>query len=223
MSNWAKVAKAAPAGDITDTHALHRSVVAAGPDSEEENEDTQAAAAVEAPAPPTADDGTARVDVGTRILTGGVATTVGAGKMTAADDDGRGWISATNLQAGGSGWSGEHSVKKGAAPKVGCVTTDFTMQNLLLHIGMSLISLQGRAVTRVKQWVLKCDACFKICHDTSKVFCPMCGNNTLARLGLTISKSGKVYYHYKKGRRINTRGTKVCRLWRALGLCCASS
>lgn len=49
----------------------------------------------------------------------------------------------------------------------------------------------------------------RISTDTSKVFCPYCGNATLARLGLTISKTGKVYYHYKKDRRVNTRGTKV--------------
>ena len=106
-----------------------------------------------------------------------------------------------------------------------------------MHVGMSLVSLQGRAVTRVKQWVLKCDSCFQyvgmrharlcclgltsppgrcpthsITSDMSKLFCPKCGNATMARLGATIGKNGKVHYHYKKNRRVNTRGTQVCRL-----------
>jgi RNA-binding protein NOB1 len=35
------------------------------------------------------------------------------------------------------------------------------MQNVLLQIGLNLVSLNGRAVRTVKQWVLKCDACFE--------------------------------------------------------------
>lgn len=61
-----------------------------------------------------------------------------------------------------------------------------------------------------------------ITSDMSKLFCPKCGNATMARLGATIGKNGKVHYHYKKNRRVNTRGTQVCRL--RCGVCgCVSS
>ena len=34
-------------------------------------------------------------------------------------------------------------------------------QNVLLQIGLNLLSLEGMAVHSVRQWVLKCDSCFE--------------------------------------------------------------
>lgn len=44
---------------------------------------------------------------------------------------------------------------------VGCMTTDFAMQNVLLQMGLSLINTDGRRIQKVKNWVLRCHACFK--------------------------------------------------------------
>merc|ERR1712196_173032 len=73
--------------------------------------------------------------------------------------------------------------------------------------GLSLVTVEGYAIGSVKQWVLKCDACFKGTLDVSKEFCPKCGNATLARLGVSIGRDGQAFFHSKKNRRINTRGT----------------
>ena len=45
--------------------------------------------------------------------------------------------------------------------QVGCMTADFAMQNVLLHMGLSLVGVEGKRITSVKSWVLRCHACFK--------------------------------------------------------------
>ena len=43
----------------------------------------------------------------------------------------------------------------------GCMTADFAMQNVLLHMGLNLIGIEGKRISTVKSWVLRCHACFK--------------------------------------------------------------
>lgn len=43
----------------------------------------------------------------------------------------------------------------------GCMTADFAMQNVLLQMGLNLLSVDGKKIERVKSWVLRCHACFK--------------------------------------------------------------
>jgi RNA-binding protein NOB1 len=43
----------------------------------------------------------------------------------------------------------------------GCMTADFAMQNVLLQMGLSLVSTEGKRIEKVKSWVLRCHACFK--------------------------------------------------------------
>ena len=80
------------------------------------------------------------------------------------DDDGEGeWITPTNVSLHKS-----HVLQlipsKGRAKErvvTGCMTTDFAMQNVLLHMGLSLVGVDGKKIDRVKTWVLRCHACFK--------------------------------------------------------------
>lgn len=44
---------------------------------------------------------------------------------------------------------------------VGCMTADFAMQNVILQMGLSLVGVEGKRIQRVKNWVLRCHACFK--------------------------------------------------------------
>lgn len=83
-----------------------------------------------------------------------------------SEDDGEGeWITPTNV--------GQHQARaKGAelipaktipdrALDVACMTSDFAMQNVLLHMGLNLVSSDGKRIDKVKTWVLRCHACFK--------------------------------------------------------------
>jgi RNA-binding protein NOB1 len=68
-----------------------------------------------------------------------------------------GWITPENIKAVNSG-KGEALTGKN---NVGCVTTDFAMQNVLLQMGLNLISIDGMLLKNVKQWVLRCYGCNK--------------------------------------------------------------
>jgi RNA-binding protein NOB1 len=81
-------------------------------------------------------------------------------------DDGEGeWITPTNV--------GLHKSREvGLLPKaelekevdvigVGCMTADFAMQNVLLQMGLNLVGSEGKRIQKVKNWVLRCHACFK--------------------------------------------------------------
>ncbi|KAK0190811.1 Nin one binding Zn-ribbon like-domain-containing protein [Armillaria mellea] len=97
---------------------------------------------------------------------------------------------------------------------VGCMTADFAMQNVLLQMGLNLVGTEGRRIQKVKSWVLRCHACFKICKDSSKKFCPSCGNPSLLRASVTISDPGAspdtpaMQVHLKPNFQYRIRGTK---------------
>lgn len=43
----------------------------------------------------------------------------------------------------------------------GCMTADFAMQNVLLQMGLDLVSVDGKRIQKVRNYVLRCHACFK--------------------------------------------------------------
>lgn len=52
--------------------------------------------------------------------------------------------------------------KGGGGPiSVACMTGDFAVQNVLLQMGLRLVSVDGMRIERVKSWVLRCHACYK--------------------------------------------------------------
>jgi len=140
-----------------------------------------------------------------------------------SEDDGEGeWITPQNItmhkaRALGLTPSENGSVKgrkKETTPiPVGCMTADFAMQNVLLQMELCLVGMEGKRIEKVKTWVLRCHACFKICKDASKKFCPSCGNPTLLRASVTISSPSAssdtpaMQVHLKKNFQYRTRGT----------------
>ncbi|KAI0796959.1 Nin one binding Zn-ribbon like-domain-containing protein [Abortiporus biennis] len=138
------------------------------------------------------------------------------------EDDGEGeWITPSNVGVHKSRalhLLPDDDTKKGKISKakqigVGCMTADFAMQNVLLQMGLSLVGVEGKRIERVKTWVLRCHACFKICKDNSRKFCPSCGNPTLLRASVTLSSPTAtastpiLQVHLKKNFQYKTRGT----------------
>ncbi|KAI0720320.1 Nin one binding Zn-ribbon like-domain-containing protein [Cerioporus squamosus] len=139
------------------------------------------------------------------------------------EDDGEGeWITPSNvalhksraldlLPSEGVGRKGKKAAQEPIV--VGCMTADFAMQNVLLQMGLGLVGVEGKRIERVKSWVLRCHACFKICKDSSRKFCPSCGNPTLLRASVTISSPNAgpntpaMQVHLKKNFHFKTRGT----------------
>lgn len=80
------------------------------------------------------------------------------------EDDGEGeWITPNNVALHKSKVLQLIPTQAGVRKKVitGCITTDFAMQNVLMHMGLSLVGVDGKKIDKVKTWVLRCHACFK--------------------------------------------------------------
>ncbi|KAJ1500678.1 Nin1 binding protein [Coelomomyces lativittatus] len=92
-------------------------------------------------------------------------------------------------------------------PKVACMTTDFAMQNALLQMNLPLMSIEGRRIQAIKNWLLRCHACFTTTMNMEKQFCPKCGNATLLRTSYSIEQ-GQLQLHLKKNFHYRLRGTK---------------
>jgi RNA-binding protein NOB1 len=99
-----------------------------------------------------------------------------------------------------------------AEPKtmqVATITTDYAMQNVLLQMNLNLLSTSLQRVRHIKTFVLRCHACFTVCKDMSKVFCPQCGAPTLTRVTCTTNQqTGEFKLHLKKNMQWNTRGDR---------------
>ncbi|WWD06274.1 hypothetical protein V865_004363 [Kwoniella europaea PYCC6329] len=127
------------------------------------------------------------------------------------ESDGGEWINPSNLTTHRSRDLGLITPSGSGAkpPSVAAMTGDFAVQNILLGMGLGLVGEGGKRISKVKSFVLRCHACFKICKDSSKKFCPSCGNATLLRTTVSIdSKTGKQNIHLKKNFQYHLRGTK---------------
>ncbi|KAJ3170508.1 Nin1 binding protein [Geranomyces variabilis] len=129
--------------------------------------------------------------------------------------DEEGWITPENIaqkKSALAGVSGRNKhgprARKPENIAVACITADFAMQNVLLQLGLRLLSVDGVAVKTIKSFVLRCHACYKVTKDMEKKFCPACGNNTLMRTTVGVDSRGNVTYYLKKNFQYNNRGTK---------------
>lgn len=75
--------------------------------------------------------------------------------------------------------------------RVKVLTGDFAMQNVLLAVGVPVVSPTGRRIRTISQWVLMCGACYKVTKDQVNPFCGKCGYASLRRVPLRIDADGK--------------------------------
>lgn len=175
----------------------------------------------------------------------------GGETMFAEDDDGQGWITSSDdikfmknegggrLDPGKTGTIGGPNdnnnngnvgtnKNKNAGPpmsqRTACATTDFAMQNVLLQMNLVLLSTEGMRIRRLKSWVIRCGACFKIHgaeedfkdetnHHMKRLFCSHCGSgDMMQRISASVDgKTGRLKLHFskrKQGRHHSIRGTK---------------
>lgn len=125
------------------------------------------------------------------------------------DDDDNGWITPDNIK------HIKNQMGKGtldalpANVTVGCLTTDFAMQNVLIQMGLHVISLDGMLIREARSYVLKCYACFRVTSQLEKKFCPSCGNNTLVKVSVSVDEDGVTHYHLPNRKKpFNIRGKK---------------
>eukprot|EP00331_Platyophrya_macrostoma_P005548 CAMPEP_0176411800 /NCGR_PEP_ID=MMETSP0127-20121128/3797_1 /TAXON_ID=938130 /ORGANISM="Platyophrya macrostoma, Strain WH" /LENGTH=435 /DNA_ID=CAMNT_0017791415 /DNA_START=8 /DNA_END=1315 /DNA_ORIENTATION=+ len=130
-----------------------------------------------------------------------------SGEEDGANDDADGeWITPENI----------HKVVDGTAKHdaqsfdggVACVTSDFAMQNVLLHLGVPIVGPRGMRVRELRLWLLRCHACYRLVTDTTKQFCPDCGSgDTLRRVNYVVNANGEKQLFINFARRLSTRGT----------------
>lgn len=175
-----------------------------------------------------------------RIIGTGGSGMVTVDDMKAEDDDGEGWITSTqhmrvlkNHSGGGpldpikgsailaEGGAAKPTAAPGPpkAQRTACTTTDFAMQNVLLQMGLILLSIDGMQIRRLKSWVLRCGACFKIHTDPvdpktglRRMFCAHCGSDMVQRVSASVDgKTGRLKLHFskkKQNKHTSARGTK---------------
>ncbi len=91
---------------------------------------------------------------------------------------------------------------------VACVTTDYAMQNVLLQIGLRLLSINGMAIHSIRHFLKQCIACYTYTGDLSREYCAKCGNFTLCRISMMVDSKGVAHYRPPSKRALNPRGTK---------------
>ncbi|XP_066570216.1 RNA-binding protein NOB1 [Amia ocellicauda] len=122
------------------------------------------------------------------------------------DESGGDWITPSNIK--------QLQVDMGtcetpADVKVGCLTTDFAMQNVLIQIGLHVLSVNGMLIKQARNYILRCHACFKSTTNMTKVFCPHCGNKTLKKIAVTVNEDGSLQMHLSKNPKVlNPKGLK---------------
>lgn len=121
------------------------------------------------------------------------------------------------------------SIEEKVKTAVGVITTDFSVQNVLLHMKINIVTVDGKRMKFMKQWVKVCSACHTLVPDMKRIFCPSCGNDTLRRSSLlffsflflflsqnyqkkkTVScimdENGETHYVYNPKKTFSLRGT----------------
>lgn len=198
--------------------------------AEEDDSDANANDEEKADAGAVTDNQTDRRKDQSRILGGDMSM---AGKMTAEDDDGEGWITTTSdirtMKAAGrldptrdpeKEKDGANNAPKGPvgpllSQRTACATTDFAMQNVILQMNLSLLTVDGVKVRRLKSWVTRCGACFTVYTGdqnglgTTRLFCERCGSDYMQRIAASVDgKTGRLKLHLSKKYKTSTRGTK---------------
>ncbi|XP_077166573.1 RNA-binding protein NOB1 isoform X2 [Paroedura picta] len=117
-----------------------------------------------------------------------------------------GWITPSNVR------QIQEAAGQRAEPadvQVGCLTTDFAMQNVLLQMGLHVLAVNGLLIREARSYILRCHGCFRTTHETTRLFCPHCGNKTLKKVAVTVDSEGSLHLHFSRNPKVlNPRGLR---------------
>lgn len=120
-----------------------------------------------------------------------------------SENEDEGWITPSNIKNVKKNFSSDILEEKEV--EVGCITTDFAMQNVLKQMNLNVTALDGRIIKYVRTFILRCYTCFKTTTDSTKVFCPKCGNKTLKRVSVSVNEKGEKVIHLNPKKQITTK------------------
>ncbi|OAF69704.1 RNA-binding protein NOB1 [Intoshia linei] len=133
------------------------------------------------------------------------------GKNSIGDKDTMdGWITPKNYKSldAGTGKFFQSSTFLTSNYSVGCITGDFSMQNILLKLKLPIISPNGKLIKSIRNYANRCHICGFIDSNKKKKFCLHCGYDSLKKIVYTMDKSGKTKLHFSKKYKIHTKNTK---------------
>ena len=130
--------------------------------------------------------------------------TLGWGQDWASDDE-DGWIGPNNIHEMDKITSETNTFEKIG---VGLLTEDFAMQNIAMQMGIPLINIDGKVISKLKSYVLECFSCWEISRQTDLVFCKSCGKNTLLKVTCEFLDNGEFVLYRKKNKQIRVRGSR---------------
>lgn len=120
-----------------------------------------------------------------------------------------GWINSANLDEHLSTDRSLQRIDSLGKDRVGVVTTDFALQNVLLQMGIVVVSVDGRnAINTVRHYVLRCQSCAEISRELDRKFCGRCGNASLTRVTYKVGKDGAARIYLGKKFQPRLRGTR---------------
>ncbi|NXF12253.1 NOB1 protein, partial [Smithornis capensis] len=123
------------------------------------------------------------------------------------ESDDKGWITPSNLKQAQQDTG--HCDTAPVGVQVGCVTTDFAMQNVLLQLGLHVLAVNGMLIRQARSYILRCHGCFRTTSDMTKVFCPHCGNKTLKKVAVSVRDDGSLHMHFSRNPKVlNPRGLR---------------
>ncbi|KAE8608615.1 hypothetical protein XENTR_v10011547 [Xenopus tropicalis] len=122
------------------------------------------------------------------------------------ENDDQGWITPSNIKQ----IHQDMAVREAPVNVVvGCLTTDFSMQNVLIQMGLHVLAVDGMLIRQTRNYILRCHGCFMTTSDMCKTFCPKCGNPTLKKVAVSVSEDGSVHMHLSKNPKVlNSRGMR---------------
>ncbi|KAL8195147.1 UNVERIFIED_CONTAM: Nin1 binding protein [Gekko kuhli] len=122
------------------------------------------------------------------------------------EEEDEGWITPSNIR------QIQQGAGQGAEPadvQVGCLTTDFAMQNVLLQMGLHVLAVNGLLIHHARSYVLRCHGCFRTTSEMTRLFCPHCGNKTLKKVAVTVDSEGNLHMHFSRNPKVlNPRGLR---------------
>ncbi|CAL1270955.1 unnamed protein product [Larinioides sclopetarius] len=151
------------------------------------------------------DDVKSGEDISTETLEENRDTESNEDGVSEEDDDEEGWLTPQNIDEAREKMG---ALKLDSSAEVACVTTDFCVQNVLIQMGIKVVSVDGMLIKQARVFILRCFACYKTTNDTTKKFCPNCGNKTLKRVAVTVNDDGTKNIHINFRRPLQIRGTR---------------
>lgn len=144
--------------------------------------------------------------------------------VSVGDENGDDWITPSNLDEieedeNDDGWitpaklaemeESRLKEEKDTVKVVACLTTDFSMQNVLFKMKLNVISVDGLLIKNVRSYLLRCYGCFKTTSKMNKKFCPTCGHDTLKRVPIQVQDDGSIKMFFSRNPKVlSKRGKK---------------